>query len=225
MKLPFTQSEFYQVFIDYNRAIWPTQILALIIAFTLIATVFLRRGASSRNVLFSLAAFWFMTGMSYHYYFFPKVNPMAYAFAAIFVIQAIYLVVSGIRYKGTFHVSNSPESYAGLALILYAAVIYPLIGAAQGRIYPLSPVLGVAPCPTTIFTIGFMLLAKPRLSLGLYLIPITWGLVGTFAALNLGMPEDFGLLGSVITVLLLKLSHRMRSTREIGLGRAHSHGG
>jgi len=52
---------------------------------------------------------------------------------------------------------------------------------------------GVAPCPTTIFTIGMLLLARGRWVVWLSIIPLLWSLVGLAAALQLGIPEDFGL--------------------------------
>lgn len=41
-----------------------------------------------------------------------------------------------------------------MLLILYALIGYPAFGYFAGHHYPSVPVFGVAPCPTTIFTIG-----------------------------------------------------------------------
>ena len=80
------------------------------------------------------------------------------------------------------------------ALILGAIiVIYPLIGYALGRIFPSTPTFGT-PCPTTIFTFGLLLWADRKISLSLLIIPVLWSIVGTSAALNFGVKEDFGLL-------------------------------
>jgi hypothetical protein len=47
----------------------------------------------------------------------------------------------------------------GVALIAYAVVIYNALGYVLGHSWPNLPVFGVAPCPTTIFTFGMLLLA------------------------------------------------------------------
>lgn len=64
---------------------------------------------------------------------------------------------------------------------------------------------GVAPCPTTIFTFGLLLLTRGPVPLRLLVIPLLWALVGASAALHLGVREDLGLVvtGLVATALLL----------------------
>ena len=51
-----------------------------------------------------------------------------------------------------------------------------------------GPLFGVAPCPTTIFTIGMLLLARGGWVVWLSIIPLLWSLVGLAAALQLGFP-------------------------------------
>ncbi len=81
-----------------------------------------------------------------------------------------------------------------------------MIGALVGHGYPHSPLFGVAPCPTTIFTFGLFLWAKPGLPRYLLVVPFLWALLGTNVALPpFDIREDFGLLVSalVATALLL----------------------
>lgn len=77
---------------------------------------------------------------------------------------------------------------------VYAAAIYEILGYIAGHGLLNGPLFDVAPCPTTIFTIGVMLLARGfPLLLWLSVIPVLWTLVGTSAALFLGVREDAGL--------------------------------
>jgi hypothetical protein len=94
---------------------------------------------------------------------------------------------------------------AGGLFILYAMLIYPLIGAALGHGYPQSPSFGVAPCPTTIFTLGLLLWTGARVPRWLLVIPVLWSFIGVSAAVTLGIREDTGLLvaGVVGAALLL----------------------
>jgi hypothetical protein len=87
-------------------------------------------------------------------------------------------------------------------LVLYAAVIYELLGYVSGHGLMNGPLFGIAPCPTTIFTIGLLLMASGRLTLWLSIIPIAWALIGTSAALFLGVPEDLGLAAAAIASLV-----------------------
>lgn len=83
-------------------------------------------------------------------------------------------------------------------LIVYAMVIYSVVGSLVGRGWPRLPMFGVAPCPTTIFTLGVLMLARQVAPLWLAAIPIAWALIGSSAAMLLGVWEDLGLLVSVV---------------------------
>ena len=80
-----------------------------------------------------------------------------------------------------------------MSFIVYALLIYELLGCWAGHGLMAGPLFGVAPCPTTIFTIGMLLLARGGWVVWLSIIPLLWSLVGLAAALQLGIPEDFGL--------------------------------
>jgi len=94
--------------------------------------------------------------------------------------------------------------------IVYAMVVYPLLGFLSGHVYPGSPVFGVTPCPVTIFTFGFFLLARKKVPLGVLIIPFIWSLVGGSAAWTLGVPEDYGLLAAGIFGFVLVLFENRR---------------
>jgi hypothetical protein len=75
-----------------------------------------------------------------------------------------------------------------------------------GHTYPTRPTFGL-PCPTTIATLGLLLWATPSAPWWIWVIPLTWSLVGTAAALALDIREDFGLAlaaGAVLAVLVRK---------------------
>jgi hypothetical protein len=48
----------------------------------------------------------------------------------------------------------------GGVFMLYA-LAYPVIDALTGHYFPAAPVLGVAPCPSAIFTAGLLLWTRP----------------------------------------------------------------
>ena len=106
------------------------------------------------------------------------------------------------------------KSTIGLSLILYALLIYEVIGYASGHGLMKGPLFGVAPCPTTIFTIGVLLLASGGWVIWLAIIPIMWSVIGSSAAGLLGVPEDFGLAvaaGALLIVLVkAKLSEALK---------------
>ncbi len=193
-KIPFNTEQFLQIFEKYNQAIYPFQFVLILVA---IAAVFLaasRKPFASRLISCLLGFLWLWTGIVYHLIFFTTISPPAYLFGTLFILQGLLFLYEGVaRNRLSFRASRRFDGILGAVLIAYALVIYPLIGYALGRIFPSTPTFGT-PCPTTIFTFGLLLWADRKISLSLLIIPILWSIVGTSAALNFGVKEDFGLL-------------------------------
>jgi Family of unknown function (DUF6064) len=203
--LPFTTDEFFAVFTRYNVAIWPTQIGAAALGFVTLILLFRSEPAASRVISLILTAFWLIMGIGYHLLFFAPINRMAYAFAVLFVAQAVLLFVDGvIRRQITYRAESGWRGWPAWALIAYALVIYPLIGLAGPHPYPMTPLFGVAPCPTTIFTLGLLLLSNA--SWRLFAIPLVWSAIGGSAAILLAVPQDYGLIAAGVMVAALKVS-------------------
>jgi hypothetical protein len=208
--LPFTPDQFLAVFASYNQAIWPMQIGAYQLGGLAVALLFWRPQGADRVIAGILAAMWLWTGIAYHALFFSAINQAAYPFAALFVIQGGYLIYAGV-YRGQirFGLRSGLATWTGLALVAYAAIVYPLIGMATGHLYPAMPVFGVTPCPVTIFTFGLLLLAAPPLSRWLLVIPLVWSLIGGSAAILLHVPQDWLLLVSgFVAVPLIVFGNR-----------------
>lgn len=121
----------------------------------------------------------------------------------------IFLYLGVFLSKLSYHFRPDIYGLTGAFFILYALLIYPLIGAIAGHIYPDSPTFGL-PCPTTIFTLGLFLWTDKKLPLPILIIPFLWSIIGTMAALNFGIKEDFGLLISGIVVSSLILNRDKR---------------
>jgi Family of unknown function (DUF6064) len=191
---PFTVEQFLGVFVAYNAAIWPTQIGAYVLGLVAIGAVWSRRPMDSRLILSILAATWALNGIGYHFLFFTTINPAAKLLAGLFVVQAILFAAGAMAANGIrFEIGRDLRSFAGVAVIAYAMLIYPILGILAGHGLWAGPMFGVAPCPTTIFTIGMLLLARGKWVVWLSIIPLLWPLVGLAAALQLGIREDYGL--------------------------------
>jgi hypothetical protein len=201
MNIPFTAEQFLEVFARYNQAVWPVQVLLHVAAFAVIGLAW---RAAGRWVLPLLATLWAWMGLVYHWGFFTAINPAAWVFGALFLVQGVLLLVVGLRSAPpSFAIRFDRFGIAGAVLVAYALVVYPLLGRALGHVYPASPTFGL-PCPTTIFTLGLFLWAEGRLPLRLLVIPTLWSVVGFSAALSLSVTEDYGLLvAAVITTLMI----------------------
>jgi len=191
MEIPFTVEQFFDVFGTYNTAIWPAQILAYVLGIVALALAFRESKLSTRIVSGILALFWIWMGVFYHMVHFSVINPAAWIFGSFYILL-------------------------GGCFILYAMVVYRLLGISFGHSYPRAPIFGVAPCPTTIFTFGILLWAIKSVPAYLLVIPLIWSIVGMSAAVNLRVPQDYGLVvaGVLGTALILIQSRKAKRVAQ-----------
>ena len=159
-----------------------------------------------RIILFVLSMMWLWTAIFYHLWFFSKINSAAILFGTLFFFQGFLFLMNGAKRKLNLGASLTRYDLVGGFFILYAMALYPFIGKLAGHSWPGMPVFGVTPCPVVIFTFGVLLFVKARVALSILLIPLVWSMIGTVAAIQLGMYEDYGLLvaGIAGTVLILQ---------------------
>jgi hypothetical protein len=206
MNLPFTVEQFLGIFEKYNRAVWPMQVLLVILAGIALLLVFKKGKYGDKIIVAILGFLWLWIGIVYQWIYFTEINKAAYAFGALFILQAFVFFYAGVV-KSTMSFRFKPNGYSliGGIFILYGLVIYPLLGYFFGHVYPRNPTFGV-PCPTTIFTFGLLLMTQKFIPRYLLVIPVIWALIGSSAALSLTIREDFGLfiagiLGAVLILI------------------------
>jgi Family of unknown function (DUF6064) len=192
--IPFTIEQFFRVFEKYNQAIYPIQFVLILIAVVVIVLAATRKPSRNKIISGLLGVLWLWTGIVYHLIFFTAISPPAYLFGTLFILQGLLFLYEGVaRNRLSFRTSQRFNGILGAVFMAYALVIYPLIGYGLGRVFPSSPTFGT-PCPTTIFTFGLLMWADRKISSSLLIIPVLWSIVGTSAAWNFGIKEDFGLL-------------------------------
>lgn len=206
--LPFTSDQFFGVFGEYNEAVWPAQLFLLALAVVALVLVAFPRAWSGRAISTVLAVLWAWSALAYHVAFFASINPLAYAFAALSGAGAVLFLWHGVvRRRLHFRFTNNAHTLVGLALVVFALVIYPAWSVHAGHGYPAMPTFGL-PCPTTLFTIGvlaFLVAPYPRSAL---VVPVLWSLVGAQAAFLLDVRQDLGLLvAAAVGAFLLARAH------------------
>lgn len=204
--MPFTTDEFFNVFSHYNEAIWPLQVLAYLSAVIAIGALPFATRWQATIVTVILALMWSINGLGYHWLYFSEVNPAAWVFGALFLVQSIALAGSSYVFPGMkFAVRRDARSAIGLCLVVFATVAYPIWGWLAGHVYPAIPMFGVAPCPTTIFTVGVLLLGTWKAVRWLLIVPVLWAAVGGSAAILLNVPQDYGLLATMLLAVAIAL--------------------
>lgn len=147
MTLPFTQEQFLEVFARYNTAIWPMQIVAYVLGITAVALAIKKTSASGRAIALIPAFLWLWVGWMYDVVHLVTINKAAHLFGALFILEGAALLLAGVVWpKLSFRAGSGVRGLVASATIVYAMIIYPIIGSLLGHGYPRSPGFGVAPC-------------------------------------------------------------------------------
>ena len=220
MQLPFTHEAFFDLLADYNSALWPAAAAMWLASVLVCARLVLSRHPPNRWVSGLLAVHWGWAAVAYHIAFFTRINPAAWLFAAIFLVQsALFLWLGVIRDQLSFTPRRTTWWPIAWTLVAYA-LIYPAINAVQHDSLLRIPTFGL-PCPTTILTGGLLLLASPR-SRALAVVPLIWSVIGGSAAVLLGVSADYALpvTGVALAVFVLRKSDRSPSVGVLQLVRS-----
>jgi hypothetical protein len=178
--LMFAPRIYWRLFESINAAVWPAQLLLVCAALAWLLW-FVRRGAEAapRASAVALALCWLFVAWAFLLQRYAPINWAAEAFALGFALQALGLLalVGG----GPLQASAQPRCRAvGLGLMLWALLGHPLLAGLAARPWMQAEVFGLAPDPTAIGTLGWLLLlrgsgAGARLLLrGLWLLPLAW---------------------------------------------------
>jgi hypothetical protein len=219
--LMFSPRIYWRLFESMNRAWWPAQPILLVAALAWLGLQARRPAGpgavSARAAAAGLALCWAVVAWAFLLQRFEPIQWVAGAYAVAFFLQAGGLCLLALH--GGIGVDiGRPRRWAGLALGAWALLGHPLLSWAFGRPWPQAEVFGLAPDPTAIGTLGFLLLIRatgPRsrwLLGGLWLVPITWCLVSAATLLTLGAGQGAVMLAAAAVAVVAVLRRRCEAT-------------
>ncbi|WP_420345097.1 DUF6064 family protein [Pelagibius sp.] len=188
--LAFDAEVLAALFAQINLALWPWQIAFLAAALAVLGLAASGRRPAGRAIGAILTAGWLACGLIFHLHYFAQLSFTAPAFGALFLAQAALLAWSLVLRGGTaFAVGRGAAAGLGFAL-LAAALLLPLLQALLGESLETARIVGLAPGPTAVFTLGVLLLSAGRCPLHLMVLPLVWTVIAGATAWELGMPAD-----------------------------------
>jgi len=211
MRTPFTPEQFFHVFEQYNTSVFPSQLIIFLLGLVCIFMLHSKLQLKHKLIGAFLALLWLWNGLAYHLAFFTQINPAAYVFAGLFVVQGALIFWETFRKNGlVFNFNFYTKDYWGYLLIWFGLLIYPIInyftgGGEFSRIIALG-----LPCPSTILTFGFFMLVSKKFPRYLLIIPSLWAIIGLSAVFNFGVYPDLILFLSAIVADSLLLSKKVR---------------
>lgn len=214
MRVPFSADDFFAVFEHYNSDVWPLQLFFYALAIIAVIGLIMKSEKASQMINQLLAALWLWMGIVYHIKYFAPINPAAYFFGGMFIIQGLifaHAALNKTKLEYRFNLT-SLQGILGVGFIAYGMVFYPVLNQMSGITFPASPTFGL-PCPTTIFTFGLLLMATHKLTWYISIIPFLWSLIGFSAALTLSIGQDvvLGITGVIFMFVVLMRKSQLTS--------------
>ncbi len=187
--LLFSPRTYYRLFEFYNAAVWPGQVLAVAAGLAIAAMLWKPRPWQGRVVAGLLAACWLWIAWAYFLTRYATINWAAPYVAAAFAGEALLLVVVGTLGRSSPPPDTRRAGCIGVGLYVFALVIQPLIGPLAGRTWSQVEILGIAPDPTVVATLGLVLRAPVGHRWALLPVPLAWCAVSGATAWAMGSPD------------------------------------
>jgi Family of unknown function (DUF6064) len=209
-----------------NAAIWPMQLVWYASAVAMIGLAFWSRRRASQLICLLAAANFVWVGIVYFGMIdsdmgtLDGVINLAWLWAAVFILEAILLLVAGLlRRDLVFAPRWNLSGVLGALFMCYALVAYPIIEMLKGQPLRASPLFGLSPCVTVFFAFGLLLWARPPAPKYLLLLPLAWALCAAPGNIAMGHVADFPLiLVGAITVGLIIWRDRTSSWQTVVAG-------
>ena len=174
--LMYSARTFYRLVEQFNSALWPMHLLALLLGLVVVVLIVRQRAGQRRAISGILALLWAWVAIAWLWQRFATINWAATWFAAGFGLEALLLAWFGVKRKDlTFRTRPGPAGWIGVVLLLFSVCGYPLIAVAAGRGIEQSEMFGMMPDPTALGTIGVLVMVDRRR--WLLLVPVAWCLV------------------------------------------------
>ena len=171
--LLFSPRVYWRMFELHNAALWPLPLVMLAIGASMLALSAVRPRQSGRPIAILLAVLWAWVGWSFVWERYATINWAAAYAAPLFAIEALLFLILGGAFNRLSFASRHVRGMAG-TLLVALALGYPLLAPMFGRPWHGAEFFGIAPDPTAIATLGFLLVARGRSTLLLYPIPLLW---------------------------------------------------
>lgn len=198
--LLFSARTYYRLFELYNAAVWPLQIVTLALGVSILVLIVRAPAWSGRAVAVILAALWLFVAWAYHWERFDPINFAARYYALGFALQAVLLIWTGAVRNGLTFTGINGVRWSGIAILVYALALHPLIPLLIGRPLTQTEIFGIAPDPTAIATLG-ILLAAARPHRHLLALPTLWGIVSALTLWTMDQVEATVVVGVAILAL------------------------
>lgn len=193
--LLFGPDVYWRLFALHNQSLWPLPLVALGTGVVILGGLTTRWRWRSQAIWLAIALAFVGSAHFIAVRYAPINWPMTHA-AWLFVAQAMLIVAAMVA--GALSLQNLAPGLArasGIGLLAYAVLVHPLVGLGFGRPLDQAEIMGLAPDPTALASLGLLLLVRPSpWRVALSMLPVTWCVVSAATLFGLGEPQGWILL-------------------------------
>ena len=174
--LLFSPTTYWRLFELENTAVWPLPLVTLLTGLAVLGLTFRPPVWIGRPLALLLGLAWAWVGWSFLWQRYAPINWAAGYVAPLFALQALIFVwIAAARAGCRPGVSATPPAFLGRTLLGYAVMLHPLTTILADRPLAGAEIVGIAPDPTAIATVGVALLMQPGVERWLLMIiPSLW---------------------------------------------------
>lgn len=207
--LLFAPRTYYRLVELYNTDVWPAQLAAVAIALLLLLLAWRGVEQAGRAAAAVLATAWTFVAWRFHWLHYATINWAAAYFAGAFAAQALLLAGAGAASALRFGPITPGLRIAGVAVAMVALALQPALALGLGRPWAQVEVVGLAPDPTAVFTLGLLLLAR-QAPWWLFPIPVFWCLTSGMTLWTMGAADAFVPPLAAVTTIVAAFATRSR---------------
>ncbi|SFU57422.1 hypothetical protein SAMN04487955_10478 [Halomonas korlensis] len=203
----FSPRVYERLFVLHNEALWPLPLLALLLGTALLLALVFPRPGRVCATLGLLAIAWLFVAWAFLWQRYAPINWGIRYVVPLFALQALLLLALGL-WRGGLELPArwQPPRVLGLALVAYAVFLHPLTALLYGRGLAGAEVVGLAPDPLAIATLGVAATVQPaRRGWTLLAIPALWCLASAYTLHLLNAPGAWPPLLAVLIALAARL--------------------
>ena len=203
--LLFSPTTYFRLYELHNSALWPVHLLKVGIALVLLMLTRNRGPGWGWVVFLLLGILWGFVGWFFLYQQYAQINTAAPWFGLGFGLQSLLLLAVAVSKTNGFFiigVRSGYQSIPGLVLFLYALVMHPFIGIADGRTWAGVEIFGMAPDPTALGTLGILMIYRGKLAVLLAAIPVLWLCITGLTHLAMSNPTGMIPIGAFALALV-----------------------
>ena len=181
--LMFAPRTYWRLFELHNEAWWPAQPLLLLAGLLCLAWGLGRAPAALRAGAAGLAAASAFVAVAFLLPRYAPINWAASGFAVAFVVQALGLAALATRVD-LHRAPSGARRGIGALLCGWALLGHPLLAPAFGRPWVQGEFFALAPDPTAIATLGFLLCAGAAGRVTRWLLRLLWALAAAWCVVS-----------------------------------------